>query len=255
MKYKLINYYPPYTKKDIGKIVWFGLNNLLGPENYPEFWEKVVEKDYEILSYITINSEIIKYQDLDINDDCNCDKYLKIHSIKRLSDGEIFTIGDKINFNNMGIGKLLEIDFERAPIDKGKGILCFVNDNKTLGDWWNINQLSISRSLFTTEDGVDIFKSDTFYYVKFTQYDNTMGKPFEVVKGNHPTFEYEPQYEKYFSTKEKAEEYILLNKPCLSINDVAKVFVSINYTTDKGNIYPQGQKLRDLVKLKIQQSV
>ena len=218
--------------------------------NYPEFWELIVEKDYEILSYITINSEIIKYQDLDINDDCNCDKYLKIHSIKRLSDGEIFTIGDKINFNNMGIGKLLEIDFERAPIDKGKGILCFVNDNKTLGDWWNINQLSISRSLFTTEDGVDIFKSDTFYYVKFTQYDNTMGKPFEVVKGNHPTFEYEPQYEKYFSTKEKAEEYILLNKPCLSYKDIETII-----TTSSKMRIDLLRRVKDKIKLKIQQSV
>ena len=63
------------------------------------------------------------------------------------------------------------------------------------------------------------------------------------------TFKYEPQYEKYFSTKEKAEEYILLNKPCLSLNDIKFAISKINNPEEKRN------KLKTLVKLKIQQPV
>lgn len=44
-------------------------------ENNPEFWEEVVEKDYEILISRVVTKEIL--------------------SVKRLSDGEIFTVGDR----------------------------------------------------------------------------------------------------------------------------------------------------------------
>ena len=48
----------------------------------------------------------------------------------------------------------------------------------------------IKEPIFQTEDGLDIFEGDLFYYVKFVQYNNTLGKPFEIVKGNYPTFKY-----------------------------------------------------------------
>ena len=242
MKYKLINYYPPYKKKDIGKIVWFGPNNLLGPENYPEFWELIVEKDYEILSLI--EGKIIY----------PCDKYSKdyinqlfntlgvnIHSVKR-KDGEVFTIGDKTEFGD--IIKYFKIDNKSNLLIIGykdcEDILEFVKHSK--------------QKLFATEDGVDIFEGDLFYYVKFVQYNNTLGKPFEIVRGDYSSFEYEPQYEKYFSTKEKAEEYILLNKPILSLKDIASIYPGINKShPDKPS--SQSERLKNLVKSKIQQSV
>ena len=60
----------------------------------PEFWEQVVEKDYEILSVITNNGKFIEKV---YNQDATIEPYWKIHSIKRKSDGEIFTIGDKLD--------------------------------------------------------------------------------------------------------------------------------------------------------------
>lgn len=97
MKYKLIKEYPGSPKLGFTTELshCLGTNDFLvcekrfNPSEFPEFWQPIVEKDYEILSYITIESEIIKYKDLNINDECNCDKYLKIYSVKRLSDGEI----------------------------------------------------------------------------------------------------------------------------------------------------------------------
>ena len=111
-------------------------------------------------------------------------------------------------------------------------------------EFWEEVIEKVKIPLFTTEDGVNIFKDDTFYYVKFTQYNMTVGKPFEIVRGDYLSFEYEPQYEKYFSTKEKAEEYILLNKPCLSYGDVQE------YLKVK-----DCNKVLDLAQSKIQQSV
>lgn len=225
MKYKLIKEYPGspklntkvflelennYTTNLINDFNLYPINLI---ENYPEFWEKVVEKDYKILSLARFCSikptitDVSDYGDGYIEALLKCDK-ARVHSVKRLSDSEVFTIGDNTNH-----GKILNIYF-------GENITfhCDKDDE----DPWLEDLKHIKQPLFTTEDGVDIFEGDDFYYVKFIQYNMTMGKPFEIVKGNHPTFKYEPQFEKYFSTKETAEEYILMNKPCLSLNDIFK---------------------------------
>lgn len=230
-------------------------------EDYPEFWEEVVEKDYEILSF-KYDNKILQF-----NKDQNCFIYqpfdgrkhrdldfllrnlntYKIHSVKR-KDGEIFTIGDKIQTSiNLTINRFIIIDNE-----------LLIDPFEIIGTV-ALNRITKAKQpLFTTEDGVDIFKGDLFYYVKFVQYNNTLGKPFEIVRGDHPSFEYEPQYEKYFSTKEKAEEYILLNKACLSLNDLKQFFPDTYIPFKKGESATEDvntKQLEDLVKSKIQQSV
>ena len=69
----------------------------------------------------------------------------------------------------------------------------------------------IKQPLFTTEDDVNIFKGDkycaVFYDFKYLEQEAI--KNYEL---DNATLR--------FSTKEKAEEYILLNKPCLSLNDL-----------------------------------
>ena len=69
-KYKLIKEYP--GSPELG---------IIAEERYvmkdqPEYWEEVVEKDYEILISRVVPQEIL--------------------SVKRLSDGEVFTIGDEV---------------------------------------------------------------------------------------------------------------------------------------------------------------
>jgi hypothetical protein len=77
----------------------FNLNN---PQDYPEFWEKVVEKDYEILSFISDKNCIdtkrengkflaknLKGEGYYIESGyLKCNSH-NIHSVQRLSDGEI----------------------------------------------------------------------------------------------------------------------------------------------------------------------
>ena len=108
-KYKLIKIYPGSPKLgtivEVDKDGWCCTSCNLNPQDYPEFWEKVVEKDYEILSFksnfytfvldddgyysYNKNRERLSLSNLEKN------PLYTIHSVKRLSDGEVFTVGDK----------------------------------------------------------------------------------------------------------------------------------------------------------------
>ena len=218
-KYKLIKEYP--NSPPLG----YTTSESLGyrQAKYPEFWEEVIEKDYEILSF--------KYQDrIDIKRENGLfslstlptinkkgsykeESYplgnmgWQIHSIKRLADGEIFTVGDHIKGFTSGVSYSLK------SINLGQNnshVLIFtLNPGLTL----LLSQIVKHKPLFKTEDDVDIFEGDNYWFVN-KKYDflgaGTIMKGF--TKNNPDTFK--------FSTKEKAEEYILMNKPCLSLNDV-----------------------------------
>ena len=223
-EYKLIKKLPFENSPEIGYIskpvqnklhYWKG--NWYNPKDYPEFWEKVVEKDYEILSFININ-------DGNIFNDIRYCKFLNqkqfyskttgtwvseiayaysyaIYSVKRLSDEEIFTVGDRIeNTNNPHINdKIYGISLEKDEIH------VYYQGYDYLQDISHCKQV-----LFTTKDGVDIFKGGSYYNV----YDFKICNKLTAM---NPLSKHEKLV---FSTKEAAEKYILMNKPCLSINDV-----------------------------------
>lgn len=115
-----------YKHKKTGEIATYkdgilkssGFSVEIGVEPSSNFWEEIVEKDYEILSYIHNGSKHIWKKDSQLKDTfCLEDgkspftrledilKYPKIyliHSVKRLSDGEVFTAGDKIKDVELG---------------------------------------------------------------------------------------------------------------------------------------------------------
>jgi len=225
-KYKLIKEYPgspkiPFEVKQ-GKNSNDYFNKTIfykrDIENYPEYWQEVIEKDYEILSF-TVN-KIIFFRNEKGNYISSTIEYtldhmlffLKatnnpciIHSIKRLSDGEVFTIGDNYN-----LGTIQEIELTKD------GTLWFHNGKKSKSGLFVT--IKVKQPLFTTEDGVDIFDlvKDEFYYVTKSQ--------FSLVKRAMKGFYYEPEKEWYFSTKEAAQDYIIRNKPCFSYNDVVNKY-------------------------------
>ena len=231
MKYILKKEYPGSPK--LGNIIDNLENDWI--ENYPEFWELVVEKDYEILEvkgkYGAISSYIEKL-DNDLKDKT-------IFKIKRLSDGEIFTIGDIIDtkVDDKYKQEILEINL-RIKHNLLKDKLIF----KTKAGYVVINiAVKNKQPIFQTEDGVDIYEGDYSYGVHNSKFD--------IVKIKHISTVYVGDNFIKFSTKEKAEEYILLNKPVLSLNDINFAISKINNAEEKRN------KLKTLVKLKIQQSV
>jgi len=232
-KYRLIKTYPGSPKA--GSIIDNLENDWI--ENYSEFWELVVEKDYEILEiqgkYGSISSYI---ESLD-----NDLKEKSIYKVKRLSDDLIITVGDDV------IGKTCS-----TP---NKILFIKILNNKIRlyprNSFYNLEDIiKTKQKLFTTEDGVDIFKGDKTYYVfnDLTPECNSGFKcKWKVRGGFYQNYQVNQgnEYYKVFSTKEKAEEYILMNKPCLSINEIQSLF--------KRSI--KENEMINLVKSKIQQSV
>ena len=268
-KYKLIKEYPGSPK--LGIILQYcdkvhqahtldkkNYYNGMIITNYPEFWEEVVEKDYEILSYYAknISGKGENYVDLDYiwyetakgngkwsrkghitgpytTDEINNHNGYGIYSVKKLSDGEVFTLGEEVK---QGI----IVEFKATcyrPYTTEIEVHFAYNRRKTM-----LNNLKkCKKPLFTTEDGVDIFEGDKIFPVNrtnFQHYDSN-----RVITSN---FQQSSVY-KYFSTKEAAEKYILMNKPCLSINDV----LSINQWNLVETKTSTTNKLRKLVKSKL----
>ena len=217
---------------------------------------KEIKKDYKILSLARFCSikptitDVSDYGDEFIEAMLKCDN-ARIYSVKRLSDGEIFTIGDIIDtkVDDKYKQEILEINL-RINYNLLKDKLIF----KTKAGYVVINiAVKNKQPLFTTEDGVDIFEGDNIYWVNINtfekincnKYNDDLG---EISIKSLLSKKYECKAIA-FSTKEKAEEYILMNKSVLSLNDINFAISKINNAEEKRN------KLKTLVKLKIQQSV
>jgi hypothetical protein len=300
-KFKLIKEYPNSPK--LGKICKVPEHTRADNEELyyhitksPEYWQEVIEKDYEILSYKSISEAIWTENEkgLWINNidrvkfSINAllhDLIVKIHSVKRLSDGKIFTIGDKVTFKNINSTiksfrleiEALYVDFESGNgvsikyVEKSKQPLFTTEDDVDIFEnvryYWvfktNIfdaaakensgnnstrkyfsteqaaqNYINSKKVLFTTEDGVDVFENKDFNCVNQHLY-RFIEKGIRAKSlGEHI---------KIFSTKEAAEEYVLMNKPCLSILEIHKLLLSAGV----GLSSKKEKELREIVKQKI----
>lgn len=297
-QYKLIKTFPGSPKlgtieEPIGKIHQMSNGNYgYNISKTPEYWEEVIEKDYKILLWRddSYKTPIIYKVDKEgkftgtpkigpyfTQEDAFYEIDFNIHSVKRKSDSEIFTVGDMVKTKYFK-GELKTITLKSNIIfinldtyinkceftavlndlTKTKKPLFTTEDNykvykddfywcvNTAPHLWSIFQQIAKentklnkgvlafksvdlaekyveenkpKKLFTTEDGVDIFEGDEFFRVW-----NTNG---ELKRDSYRCFADNKYSAKmmiktcpHFSTKEKAEEYILVNKPCLSIKDI-----------------------------------
>jgi hypothetical protein len=189
-------------------------------------WEKIIEKDYEILSYYDQVYNCYYKPDSQLkNKWCKKDgiapffieddlKLCNIYSIKRLSDNTIFTIGDNINYkkdiftwdDNKSYCRIEEFSLHNNYIYVNQHWMGDVTVK--ISDWVLRNNI-----LFITEDGVEIFEGDKIWFVDIDYWlvETRLSKKGDTYK-NRGLFP--------FSKKEKAEEYVILNKPCLSAKDV-----------------------------------
>ena len=195
---------------------------------------KEIKKDYEILSLVASErnpqhkkgSKFLHNKDYGFKN-MHPTEFWDIYSVKRISDNKIFTIGDF---------------YEDLIIEK-----MFMS---VAGDILTTYKPKIKQPIFQTEDAVDIFEGDNIYWVNINtfekvncnKYNDDLG---EISIKSLLSKKYECKAVG-FSTKEKAEEYILLNKPCLSVNDIKNTFP---------RIFDKEKELIKLVKSKIQQSV
>jgi hypothetical protein len=233
-KYKLIEIYPgspplgtefTYWTDNISQQIYnpkYGFISMKIVNDYPKFWQEIVEKEYEILSLkykkpdgwlhtfkcnqiveAKIEDGFTKFKtphnswDYYDKSDSIFFEVFDIHSVKRLSDDEIFTIGDKYNDGDLKNETIIKFN-----ISSENGLL--VNSNMLK----NISKAK--QSLFKTDDGVAIYEGDIFY---------TIDSSFKV----QTTFGGKDEVDNAWSTKEAAEKYILMNKPCLSIKEILEL--------------------------------
>ncbi len=244
-KYKLIKEFPNSAKlntvaiqnknfPDTYDLVGYGTIHSVFIKDYPEFWQEVVEKNWEILSFElkkgvftdtkqriltrTSTGAFEGYYTNHTEDYLLKDGNANIKSIKRLSDGEVFTIGDRVKYSdNSGTIKLIKKFYITNYLNQMM-ITCSDSEYSS----YSIGlMMKAKQPLFKTEDGVDIFKDD---YYCIVHGDITISKELKALKESAwYTGMMRVSPGKYFSTKKAAEEYILMNKPCLSINDFRSI--------------------------------
>jgi hypothetical protein len=133
-----------------------------------------------------------------------------IYSIER-KDGVIFTLSDTIDCKPYYRGKIAKFILRNNNTEllvKIENISCEFLIN-------GVDKVLEKPVIFTTEDGVGIKEGDkvcALYKDSYKPYCSFTMVPFF---GNRSLDNY-----RYFSTKEKAEEYMLYNTPILSIQDI-----------------------------------
>lgn len=217
------------------------------------------KKDYEILSFYAkniegkneVNSQYIWYETYkgngkwsrmghitspytteEILNNSNYD----IHSVRRLSDGFIITLGDYCKPKNGLSGRVTTIEF------CGNGELRIGSDKRY---YVGINDVVKSEVLFRTEDNVEIREGAEYCCI----YKNNF-EPFEDLKmftANNGVV-LKDQF-LFFSTKEATENFIICNKPCLSFNDIWNI--SDNKSSDNNYVVVSKKELKQLAKSKL----
>lgn len=225
---------------------------------YSEYYEEI--KEYEITSYINPSNDII-FTVIE-NDICVSNstgnkypvsslyiQHYKIHSIKRLSDGEIFTVGDKITGT---------FSTDEHPESKGYTVInsfevvdgmlyihistdIYILEQSTSKPFSKLAKYIPKTPILITEDGVNIYEHCTLFVIGKNSLIHQSGLSTKGLIFN----KYKDHFF-WFSTKEAAKEYLLMNKAYLSINDVLN--------SQDGLVFAE-KKLKELVKSRIAESI
>lgn len=164
-------------------------------------WEKVIEKDYEIIRYGDEKGNLWE------NGECIAsylgDGKTHIFSVKRLSDGEVFSIDEVVSLKNgHNKGKLNSITL--TPEGKLYMVSCEGGFGQHLEDLCKIKE-----PLFKTLDGVDIYGGESIYAVS---------DDFQLF---YTSFARETDRTvRSFAKKENAEKYIAENSKRFSLEDI-----------------------------------
>ena len=154
-----------------------------------EFWEEIIEEKYQLLKLVFIKSdkkgEVLDADLFEKVKDNYDSSLFRVYSLKRTSDNEIITVGDRVSMPNI---------------------------LKSLKDCARLTPF------LTTEDGIDIFKNDTYWWVDksfhyITYVNGVIGEKHTVSTSNL-----------YFSHKVALLQYIEMNKHYLSINEVISCY-------------------------------
>jgi len=170
--------------------------------------QNTIQKDWEIHTYKAFNKI---YKGVPNPNDTILivlNNKFTIHSVKRLSDGEVFCIEDVTNFGAICSFYICD---EEDSFCYNDMMVCFKEVRANRG----ISELKkVKQPLFQTFDGINVFEGDEFVAVQ--------KRTFDMICCRHPLTN--PEYYYIFSNEEKANNWVLMNKPVLSVNDVQKLF-------------------------------
>jgi len=228
-----------------GKISKFQLSNEgkmyvhydLGGFDYLHEVLPTPQRDWEIMTVKHNNKdEIIDVSGhLQFVAECYLKSNYSIDSVCRLSDNTVFLIGGQHFINGyMNTIKKFEIsEFSKNIIVYFDGI-CIPYDLSELPTPTEEQTITDKPILFTTFDGVDIKEGDKYSVVWLKDFKDSKIKMWDTIFDEiaQPLLEDETWSEgaKFFSTKEAAQQYILDNKPCISLKEI-KEYVGV-YSSD-----------------------
>lgn len=155
---------------------------------------KTKQPEYEIISYVAKDNPkmiTIKKRGGELHD-----SYWKIHSVKRLSDGEVFTVGDLIKTPYTDCIGIIGFDIKYSTeyfIEVSTGFTRLLNLEKA------------KQPIFLTHDGKNIYPENKVWYVNKENLYHDYIIAFPEVKFNS-------EIRAYFLTREEAEDYIVENK-------------------------------------------
>lgn len=86
--------------------------------------------------------------------------------------------------------------------------------------WNKFLESKQQKKLFTTEDNVDIFQKDIVWAVRHFDFHVTS---FEAGLGSYTLNDKSKNVWRYFSTEQLATEWVLYNKPLLSLNEIKQI--------------------------------
>ena len=184
-----------------------------------------IEKDYEILDVTlkhcnpTFKRSLLSPSETEMID--------KIISVKRLSDGVVVSVRDKVENKNFP-----EHNGEVYEIEELDGEI-YVYYTKNRGCDLLKDICKSRQPILTTEDGVELFEGDKHCWV-----DDDMHIGEDLTDKSDPA----PGF-KYFFTKEAAEVYRLNNARLLSVKDIAENDPNLTKAT--------ANRLRELVKSRL----
>ena len=250
-KFKCIKNYP--NGPDIETVVeyynnWgmYGINSLClynreDIENYPEFWEEIVEKDYEILEYKSIQGlhcEKGQYCFDVVSQYGNPNEWF-IYKIRRKSDGVEFKIGDKVYWNwQYSPQKYYTI--EGFSINKEDNSLDFYTKGSCKYSWIFNKIQHYKEPILITEDGYEMYEGDKVYFVEIGEY---LHKGCEIVNSYKYNYILDKDF-KFFKTKENAEKYIYENKPEFSRKQILDAIEYAKYAEFSKGIWVLALKIK-----------
>jgi len=162
-----------------------------------------------------------------------------IYAVKRLSDNEIFYLGEKVTYSERYNGP-----FKINKFQEKDGKLYVHSESNCECNIDSLITIKKDIPILTTEDGVDIYnKEQTIYAVFFNKYTaSLLAADIKAKYFNSYTTH------KLFSTQEEANKYILYNQPILSLNEILSA--GWNRVEEEGERTPLFQRILKAAKEK-----